>query len=56
MRQRSDVGGRTGGHGRREAPLTDPGRAVLPVQEMIAIVTSFRWQEGQAAAAACPSR
>ena len=34
MWQRPDVGGRTGGHGRREVPLTDPRRAALPVQEI----------------------
>lgn len=32
--QRSDVGGRAGGHGWGKMPLADPGRASLPVQEI----------------------
>lgn len=34
MWQRSDVGGRAGGHGRREVPFADPWRSSLPVQEI----------------------
>lgn len=34
MLHRSDVGGRAGGHGRREMPPADPRRAPFPVQKI----------------------
>ena len=34
MCQRSDVGGRAGGHGRREMPPADQGRPAFPLPEV----------------------